>query len=62
VGKLQLRHGSIVAALQDHIDDSGHGVGAILRRSAIDQHIDTIDTELRNDGRIDRAADFSPGG
>jgi len=54
-GELELRDGTVKAALQDDVDDARDRVGAIGCRCAIREDVDAVHGERGNDRRIDTA-------
>ena len=45
---LGFRHAAVGPVLEDEIDDAGDGVGAILRRGRVAQHLDALERDRRD--------------
>ena len=58
----QLRNRAIHIAFQDDVDHARDGVGAVGRRRAVDQNVDVIHRERRDDRGIDHALAVALGG
>ena len=60
--------GAVVAVLENDVDDAGDGVGAVLRRGAVAQHLDALDGAHRDGVQVgaggaapDRGVDVDEG-